>query len=228
VRAAIAAGVAQRVVVAKNARERLQQVVDEARARRVHVSEESPEALEELARDARHQGVVAVCAPYPYLDLETLIERSPAEGARFVALDEVTDPRNFGAIVRSAVAFGAHGIIVPEHRSAAVTTTASRAAAGTTELAKIARVTNLSRALGTLADVGFDVIGLDVDGTESVDQYVVEPRGFVLVVGSEGRGLRRLVRERCTTLLRIPTADSVESLNASVAASIALYALRPR
>jgi len=127
--------------------------------------------------------------------------------------------------VRSAVAFGAHGILTLKQRAAPVTPVVVRASAGATEHALIARVTNLATTLSTLADDGYDVIGLAAEGASDLRQLGGRRGSTVLVVGSEGRGLRRLVRERCTALVRIPMAGPIESLNASVAAAIALYAL---
>ncbi|MCC7539323.1 MAG: 23S rRNA (guanosine(2251)-2'-O)-methyltransferase RlmB [Deltaproteobacteria bacterium] len=151
---------------------------------------------------------------------------APSERAPLiVALDEVTDPRNLGAIVRSAVAFGALGIVLTRDRCATVTPAAVRASAGATEHARIARVTNLARTLETLAEQGMLVVGLDAVGTADIGDVAPPPEGVVLVVGSEGRGLRRLTRERCGTLARIPMAGPIASLNAASAATVALYAL---
>jgi 23S rRNA (guanosine2251-2'-O)-methyltransferase len=154
--------------------------------------------------------------------------RARSDSPLLVALDEVTDPHNFGAIVRSAVALGAHGVITLKDRAAPVTATVVRASAGATEHAAIARVTNLSRALERLRDEGFTAVGLAGEATVSLRD--LDLRGaLVLVVGSEGSGLRRLVRERCDHLARIDLAGPVTSLNASVAAGVALYeAVRQR
>ena len=161
---------------------------------------------------------------YSYLSLEELTERLPSP-ALVVALDEVTDPHNFGAIVRSAVAFGASGIITLKHRAAPVTPVVVRASAGATEHARIARVANLVQALDHFRELDFDIVGLAVEGAEDLASHRRSDRSTVLVVGSEGKGLRRLVREHCTELVRIPMRGPIESLNASVAAAVALYAL---
>lgn len=193
-----------------------------ASERGVPVEERSAESLDRLAEGIRHQGVVAIAGSYPYLDFATLRERlSPTP--LLVALDEVTDPHNFGAIVRSAAAFGAEGILIPKHRAAPVTAVVVRASAGATERVKIARVTNLQRALSDLAEAGIEVVGLAGDGEIEVGRLGPAPLGRCLVVGSEGHGMRRMVRERCTLVARIPLGPEVESLNASVAAGIALY-----
>ena len=212
------------VYVSDEDRRELVTLSDEARKRNVIVEARTPHELDKLAKGDRHQGVVAISGTYPYLNLEELLAKLP-EKPLLVALDEVTDPHNFGAIVRSAVAFGAHGVITLKQRAAPVTPVVVRASAGATEHARIARVTNLATTLTTLANDGYDVIGLAAEGAGDL-RTLIPPRGAaVLVVGSEGRGLRRLVRERCTELVRIPMDGPIESLNASVAAAIALYAL---
>lgn len=212
------------IYVSDEGRRDLAEISDEARKRNVVVELREPGELDKLAKGDRHQGVIAIGGTYPYLSLEELMVKLP-ERALLVALDEITDPHNFGAIVRSAIAFGAHGVITLKQRAAPVTPVVVRASAGATEHARIARVTNLASTLSTLANAGFDVIGLAVEGAADLRSFAARERSCVLVVGSEGKGLRRLVRERCTELARIPMAGPIESLNASVAAGIALYAL---
>ena len=130
--------------------------------------------------------------------------------------------------MRSAVAFGVHGILVPKHRSAQVNETVARASAGATEHATIVHVTNLQRSIKALANEGLITVGLDSTGTHALSEIPKNRKGHVLVVGSEGKGLRRMVRERCDVLAHIPMQGPIASLNASVAAGIALYALRHR
>jgi 23S rRNA (guanosine2251-2'-O)-methyltransferase len=209
----------------------LAEVIQLAQAAKLTVEPTDALALDALAKGVKHQGVIAVCGgDYPYLDLDALLQhaRARSDSPLLVALDEVTDPHNFGAIVRSAVALGAHGVITLKDRAAPVTATVVRASAGATEHAAIARVTNLSRALERLRDEGFTAVGLAGEATVSLRD--LDLRGaLVLVVGSEGSGLRRLVRERCDHLARIDLAGPVTSLNASVAAGVALYeAVRQR
>jgi 23S rRNA (guanosine2251-2'-O)-methyltransferase len=209
----------------------LAEVILLAQAAKLTVEPTDALALDALAKGVKHQGVIAVCGgDDPYLDLDALLQhaRARSDSPLLVALDEVTDPHNFGAIVRSAVALGAHGVITLKDRAAPVTATVVRASAGATEHAAIARVTNLSRALERLRDEGFTAVGLAGEATVSLRD--LDLRGaLVLVVGSEGSGLRRLVRERCDHLARIDLAGPVTSLNASVAAGVALYeAVRQR
>ena len=144
-----------------------------------------------------------------------------------VALDSVTDPRNLGAVVRSAAAFGAHGVLVPERRSATMTASAWKVSAGAAARVPVAMATNLVRALGQAKEAGCFVVGLDGEADASIDDdaaAAVLDGPLVLVVGSEGAGLSRLVRSTCDLVVAIPTASAVESLNASVAAGIALHA----
>lgn len=218
------AGAISVIFVTEDARTQLKDLASLAEQRKVVVESRTPLELEALAKGDRHQGVVAITGEYSYLSLEELLSERP-DDALIVALDEVTDPHNFGAIVRSAVAFGAHGLITLKQRAAPVTPVVVRASAGATEHARIARVTNLAQTIERLVEDGFTALGLAAEG--SVDIATARPEGpTLLVVGSEGRGLRRLVREHCTSLVHIPMAGPIESLNASVAAGIALYALR--
>jgi 23S rRNA (guanosine2251-2'-O)-methyltransferase len=178
--------------------------------------------LDALAGDERHQGVLAVAGEYPYLNLADLLTAA-GERPLLVALDQVTDPQNFGAIVRSAVALGAAGVITLKDRAAPVTSAVVRASAGATELARIARVTNLARTLVELREDGFQVVGLDAAAKTELSALPAYGAGRVLVVGSEGHGLRRLVREQCELLARIALPGPLHSLNAAVAAGIAIY-----
>lgn len=181
--------------------------------------------LDQLAKGVRHQGIVAIAGEFQFLELEELLEQALATTERplLVALDEITDPHNFGAIVRSAVAFGVDGIITLKDRSAPITPVVVRASAGATEHARIARVTNLARTLDALQEQYFEIVGLAAEGTATLSEIGEQRAGRVLVVGSEGRGLRRLVREKCTLLAKIPMDGPIASLNASVAAAIAIY-----
>jgi 23S rRNA (guanosine2251-2'-O)-methyltransferase len=211
-------------VLGGDAERRHARIVELARSLAIRVELVGRRKLDELADGLRHQGVLALAPEFPYLTLDELRERAP-ERPLFVALDEITDPHNFGAIVRSAVAFGVHGIIIPERRSAGVTGVVSRTSAGAIEHAAIARVVNLARALGSLADDGLQIVGLAGEGEASLDSLAPAPGGRVVVIGSEGKGLRELTRKRCDLLVRIPMSGPIASLNASVAAGVAFYAL---
>ncbi len=217
-----AAGRVNVVFIARDGRKALREVADEVARRGVRLEEREPSELDALAGGHRHQGVVAITGEYVYAELgETLA--AAADPPLLVALDQITDPHNLGAIVRSAVAFGADGVLTLKNRAAPVTPVVVRASAGATEHARIVRVTNLARTLAELVDRGMDAVGLDAEGDVDMDDLPPAPGGRVLVVGAEGQGLRRLVRERCTHLARIAHPGPVASLNASVAASIALF-----
>lgn len=189
---------------------------------------ESPRAeLDRLAGDARHQGLALQVPPYEYAHPNALLDRAldSDEPALIVALDGVTDPRNLGAVVRSAGAFGAHGVLVPERRSAGMTASAWRTSAGAAARVPVARATNLARALAAYRKAGLFVVGLDGDGAADVGELDLATEPLVLVTGSEGKGLSRVAREQCDVVAQIPIGGEVESLNASVATGIALYAV---
>jgi 23S rRNA (guanosine2251-2'-O)-methyltransferase len=175
--------------------------------------------LDRLSRGARHQGTVAWA---PELRLISLDEVLKAPRGVLVALDELQDPQNFGAIVRSGVALGATAILWPEHRSAPLSAAMFRASAGAVEHATLCRVPSLNEALSASKAAGFSVVGLDMQGKDTLDAIpLVE--SVVLVIGAEGKGLRRPVKQACDRLARLPMHGTIASLNASVAAGIALY-----
>lgn len=181
--------------------------------------------LDRLTDGSVHQGVAVQVPPYAYADDEELLDLAEASGRPplVVALDGVTDPRNLGAVLRSAGAFGAHGVLVPERRAAGVTASAWKVSAGAAARVPVARVTNLTRTLQEWKKAGVFVVGLDGDGDTELAQVPFATDPLVLVVGSEGKGLSRLVRAECDAIASIPIASAVESLNAAVAAGIALY-----
>lgn len=181
--------------------------------------------LDRLTSGAVHQGVAAQVPAYSYADPEDCVKAAVEQDQPplLVALDGVTDPRNLGAVVRSAAAFGAHGVVVPERRSAAMTAAAWKASAGAALRVPVARTVNLTRALRGLQQDGLTVVGLAADGDVDLSEvdHLADP--VVLVAGSEGKGLSRLVRETCDLVARIPMLSGTESLNAGVATGIALY-----
>ena len=179
--------------------------------------------LDRLTDGAVHQGVALRVRPYNYAHPDDFSERTGPTPPLIVALDGVTDPRNLGAVVRSAAAFGATGVVVPARRSAGVTAGAWKASAGALARLPVARAVNLTRTLRAYQEGGFFVAGLDTAGDTEVRDIPVADGPLVLVVGSEGRGLSRVVAAACDLLVRIPMASGTESLNAGVAASIALY-----
>jgi 23S rRNA (guanosine2251-2'-O)-methyltransferase len=204
--------------------ERVTEAIAGAADRGISLLEVSRPELDRLTGNAIHQGLALVVPPYQYAHPEDLLARAKDSGraALIVAVDGVTDPRNLGAIVRSAAAFGAHGVVVPERRSAGMTASAWRTSAGTAARIRVARCTNLVRTLKDYAEKGLMIAGLDADGTTDTDSFELATSPLVIVVGSEGRGLARLTRTVCDVTVSIPMARTVESLNASVAAGVVL------
>jgi len=204
--------------------ERVAEAVQLAAGAGIAVLEAGSAEIERLAAGGVHQGVVLHVRPYSYAHPDDLIaQRRTAGPPLIVALDGVTDPRNLGAVARSAAAFGADGVLVPSRRSAGVTAGAWKSSAGALARLPVARAVNLTRALETYKEAGLFVVGLDATGDVSVRDMAVADGPLVIVVGSEGRGLSRVVANACDLLAHIPMTSATESLNAGVAASIALY-----
>ena len=181
--------------------------------------------LDRVTAGGSHQGVALQIPPYEYAHPDDLLTRAYAanEVPLIVALDGVTDPRNLGAITRSAAAFGAHGVVVPERRTASMSASAWKTSAGAAARIPVARAGNLNRALKSYKDAGLMVIGLDMNGAIDLPAFDAATEPLVLVIGSEGKGLARLVRENCDLIVSIPMTSATESLNAGIAAGITLY-----
>ncbi len=213
-----------RIYVERGRRGRIvDEVLQLAKARQVPVSFETREELDRRAGSARHQGAVGIGSAKACLALEDLLEKvSGIEAPLLLVLDGIEDPHNLGAILRTAEAAGAHGVVLPTRRAAGLTATVAKASAGAVEHLSIARVVNVSQAIEKLKSARFWVYGLDMKGNRS---YLdVDYRGPVaLVIGGEGRGLRPLVASQCDGRVQVPMFGKVESLNASVAAAIVLY-----
>jgi 23S rRNA (guanosine2251-2'-O)-methyltransferase len=203
--------------------ERVAEAVQLAAEAGIAVLEAGVPELDRLTGGAIHQGVALRVRPYEYAHPEDFSERNQVTPPLIVALDGVTDPRNLGAVIRSAAAFGATGVVVPTRRSAGVTAGAWKASAGALARLPVAQAVNLTRALEGYKKAGFFVAGLDAGGTTSVRDMSIADGPMVLVVGSEGRGLSRVVAGACDMLVSIPMVSGNESLNAGIAASIALY-----
>lgn len=180
--------------------------------------------LDRLAGAAPHQGLALQVPPYSYAHPDDVLVAANSSGAPplLVALDGVTDPRNLGAVVRSATAFGAHGVLIPQRRAAGMTAVAWRTSAGAAAQLPVARATNLVRTLKDFAAAGLMIVGLDADGSMPLDSFEPATGPLVLVLGAEGRGLSRLVGQTCDATVSIPMAGPAESLNASVAAGVVL------
>lgn len=210
--------------------DRTREIIKLAGQQGLHILEADRLEIDRIARSHSHQGVVLKVQPYEYSSLSKLVDKATTWHSNggpaplFVALDGVTDPQNLGAVIRSAAAFGASGIILPERRSASVTAAAWKVSAGAAAHLPVARVVNLNKAIDALHEQGFYAIGLDGGGSAMVGETGFEKDPLVIVLGAEGKGLSRLASEKCDVIASIPISGRVESLNASVAAGIALYA----
>ncbi len=212
--------------------EGLARLSPEARVQALDIRPADREALEEkLGSHVVHQGLALAVAPLPSLSLEKACTPPPGDQETdqvrqtvALVLDRITDPHNLGAILRSAVAFGVQAVILPHRQSAELAGATAKAASGALDMIPIVEVTNLSRALDELKELGYWRAGLDGDASKSIDEAPDFDK-LALVLGAEGSGIRRLVAEHCDLNLRLPISDKMESLNVSVACGIALYAL---
>ena len=203
--------------------ERVQEAVRTAGDRGIAIMEVGRGELDRMTGGVLHQGIGVQVPPFAYEPFHDLVTASLEQmSPLLIGIDGLTDPRNLGAVMRSAAAFGAHGVFIPDRRAAGVTATAWRTSAGAAARVPVSRVTNLTRSLKACQQEGFVVAGLDADGETSLYDLEAAVGPLVLVVGSEGRGLSRLVGQSCDLRVSIPMASEVESLNASVAAAVAL------
>jgi len=204
-------------------------LIRKARDKGIVISEVDKQKLDELAPDVNHQGVVAFVSEVEYKTIDDIIKTAEERGeSPFVIIcDRITDPHNIGAIIRTADCVGAHGVIVPKRNSAPINEVVAKTSAGAVEYVNICRVTNLASAIDTLKEKGFWITGADMDGSS---MYDIDLKGSIgIVIGNEGEGISRLVREKCDFIASIPMHGNVSSLNASVAAGVLMYeALRQR
>ncbi|MDA8217321.1 MAG: 23S rRNA (guanosine(2251)-2'-O)-methyltransferase RlmB, partial [Dehalococcoidales bacterium] len=200
------------------------EILTEARSAGVSLQRPPREALDRLCGTDRHQGVAAAAAAHAYATVDEILRDANRRGEPplLLALDSLQDPQNFGTLLRTAEAVGAHGVIIPKHRAVGLTASVAKASAGAIEYLKVAQVTNLTRALDDLKKQGLWVVGLDMQGARPYDEQDLS-FPLVLVVGSEGKGISRLVREHCDLVVRLPMRGHVDSLNAAVAGSIVLF-----
>nr|WP_246841452.1 23S rRNA (guanosine(2251)-2'-O)-methyltransferase RlmB [Chroococcidiopsis sp. TS-821] len=203
---------------------RFHSLISQAKENGTVIDEVEPKRLDQITHYANHQGVAAQIAPYAYTDLDELIARAKAiaESPVIVAAEGITDPHNLGAIIRTAEAIGAQGLVIPQRRAAGITSSVMKAAAGALEQFPVARVVNFSRALEELKEAGFWIYG--TAATASQPLHTVQFTGpIVLAIGAEGEGLSLLTQRCCDVLVSIPLSGNTPSLNASVAAGMALY-----
>ncbi|MDT0267573.1 23S rRNA (guanosine(2251)-2'-O)-methyltransferase RlmB [Streptomyces sp. DSM 44915] len=196
----------------------------------LHLVEAPKPELDRITAGLNHQGLALQVPPYDYAHPDDLLDiaAQAGEAPLIMVLDGVTDPRNLGAVVRSTAAFGGHGVVVPERRAAGMTAAAWKTSAGTAATTQVARATNLTRALQGYQRAGLTVVGLAADGEAEVADLEALDGPVAIVVGSEGKGLSRLVGETCDLRVRIPMPGGAESLNAGVAAGVVLYAAATR
>ncbi|MGJ9404423.1 23S rRNA (guanosine(2251)-2'-O)-methyltransferase RlmB [Arthrobacter sp. KK5.5] len=216
--------------------DRVRESLKMAAERGIPVMETGKPELDRMTDDAIHQGLALQIPPYDYPDALELVEETVAKAGKgyisnaplFVALDGITDPRNLGAIIRSVSAFSGHGVIVPERRSVGLTASAWKTSAGAAVRVPVARATNLTSTIKAMKALGVYVVGLDGDGDVSLPELGLATEPLCIVVGSEGKGLSRLVRETCDQIVSIPIDSGMESLNASMAVGISLYEVSRR
>ncbi|MBO8178411.1 MAG: 23S rRNA (guanosine(2251)-2'-O)-methyltransferase RlmB [Bacillus sp. (in: Bacteria)] len=204
-------------------RGQMQQVLKLAKQANVLVQFVPKQKIDQMF-SGNHQGVVAQVAAYQYAELDDLFQRAEEKGEApfFILLDELEDPHNLGSILRTADAVGAHGIIIPKRRSVGLTTTVAKASTGAIEYVPVTRVTNMARTIDELKELGVWIVGTDAKGTKDYRQ-LDGTLPLALVIGSEGKGIGRLVKEKCDFLVHLPMSGHVTSLNASVAASLLMY-----
>jgi 23S rRNA (guanosine2251-2'-O)-methyltransferase len=202
--------------------EKISEAIRLAKNQDLPIKELPRRALDDLTGSSNHQGVALVIKPFNYSEVSKVITNAK-KPMMLIGLDGITDPHNLGAVVRSAAAFGADGVIIPERRNAAMTGSAWKASAGAAARMPISQVTNLVRTIQDVKKAGCFVIGLDAQGDQQLSQMSLATESIFIIVGSEGKGLSRLVRENCDLVISIPMQSQVESLNASVATAIVMH-----
>ena len=217
-----------RLLIAEGNRDgSIQKLIALAKDKQIVIESVSRDRLDNIANNQRHQGVIAYAAPVEYSTIEEILQiaESKKESPFILLLDELEDPHNFGAILRTADAVGAHGVLIPKRRSVSLNSTVAKTSAGAIEYVKVAQINNVSQTLKQLKDLNITVIGSDMEGVDIYDEFSQVDLNvpIVLIIGSEGKGMRRLTKENCDFLLKIPMIGSINSLNASVAAAILMY-----
>lgn len=201
-----------------------QEIINLATVKGIPIQWVERKLIEQKSETKAHQGVLAFASPISYVEIEDILEtaKSKQQEPFILLLDRLEDPHNLGAILRTAEAAGVHGVIIPKRRGVSVNTTVTKTSAGAVEYVPIARVTNLVQAMDKLKEAGCWIVGTDQDAQE--DYYQADLKGpLVVVIGNEGKGISRLVKENCDFTIKIPMVGRLNSLNASVAASIIMY-----
>ncbi|WP_343345594.1 23S rRNA (guanosine(2251)-2'-O)-methyltransferase RlmB [Terrisporobacter petrolearius] len=213
-----------KIMIADGAKEgSIKKIIGMAKDKNVVVQYVNKSKLDEISTSHAHQGVIAIVGDYKYYELDELIEnaKSKNEDVFFIILDEITDPHNLGTIIRTADAVGAHGVIIPKRRSVHITPVVAKASAGAVEYVPVCKVTNIVNTIKRLKEEGLWIAAADMDGEVFYEQNLTGPIG--LVIGSEGFGISRLVKQNCDFTVKMPMTGNVTSLNASVAGGILLY-----
>ncbi|MDI3529889.1 MAG: rRNA (guanosine2251-2-O)-methyltransferase [Thermoanaerobacter sp.] len=214
----------EKIYVSKTAGGNISKIINFAKEAGIVVSTTDNDTLSELAGSRNHQGVVALSAVYKYFEVDDLLEYAEQKKEKpfLLILDEITDPHNLGAIIRSAEAFGVHGIIIPKRRAVGVNATVVKTSAGAVEHMRIAKVSNINNTIRDLKERGLWIVGTDVNAEKSFEELNYDfPVAFV--IGNEGKGVSKLVLQNCDFVVKIPMKGKINSLNASVAASILIY-----
>ncbi len=203
---------------------RLNYIIRTAEAKKIVVVKTDKKKLDAMSKTGAHQGIIAQCAMAEYVGINDILDYAAERGeSPFVIIaDSITDPHNLGAIIRTACAAGAHGLIIPKRRSVGVNETVAKVSSGAVEHLKIAKAVNLRAAIDELKEKGLWIVGTDVSGEKTI--YNQDLKGAIgVVIGSEGEGMSRIVKESCDFLVKIPMIGQVQSLNASVAAGVIMY-----
>lgn len=214
-----------KILIAKGAIQgSIQKIIGMAKDKKVPIQYVERRKIDDLSQSNNHQGIIAFVAAHEYVEVEDILKVAEDRGEApfIIILDEITDPHNLGSVIRSADAAGAHGIIIPKRRAVGLTAVVAKTSAGAVEYMGVAKVSNISQTIEYLKEKGIWIVGADVDGEKTY--YHNDLTGKIaLVIGSEGKGLSRLVKEKCDFLVNIPMKGKVSSLNASVAASVLMY-----
>ena len=198
-------------------------VLREAKKQGTVINYVKRERLDQMSETGKHQGVIAYIAAYEYGSVEDILKKAEDKGEQpfVIILDDIEDPHNLGAIIRTANLAGAHGVIIPKHRASGLTATVVKASAGAINYTPVAKVTNISKTIEELKEKGLWFVCADMDGTTMYDLDLKGPIG--LVIGNEGKGVSRLVKEKCDFIAKVPMFGDIDSLNASVAAGVLAY-----
>lgn len=214
----------EKILVNKDSKEgSIKKIIAIAKEKSIVIQNVDRHKLDEMSESHSHQGVIALTSEYKYYELDEILEipRSKGEDPFFIILDEITDPHNLGSIIRTADAVGAHAVIIPKRRSVHITPVVAKASAGAVEYVPVCIVTNIVNTINTLKENGLWIAAVDMDGKTFYEQNLTG--ALALVVGSEGKGISRLVKKNCDFTVSMPMSGNVSSLNASVAGGILLY-----